>query len=68
VRAESLPRDVEVTHINLNDQCVEGLRSRERRAFSVQFHPEAAPGPHDAVSLFDEFVETIQKMKDERFA
>jgi carbamoyl-phosphate synthase small subunit len=61
VRAESLPRDVEVTHINLNDQCVEGLRSRERRAFSVQFHPEAAPGPHDAVSLFDEFIAIMRK-------
>ena len=64
VRAESLPRDVEVTHINLNDQCVEGLRSRDRCAFSVQFHPEAAPGPHDAMNLFDEFVEMMRK--DER--
>jgi carbamoyl-phosphate synthase small subunit len=56
VRAENLPRDVETTHINLNDQCVEGLRTRERCAFSAQFHPEAAPGPHDALALFDEFV------------
>lgn len=56
VRAENLPRDVETTHINLNDRCVEGLRTRERRAFSAQFHPEAAPGPHDALALFDEFV------------
>jgi len=61
VRAESLPRDVEVTHINLNDQCVEGLRSRDRRAFSVQFHPEAAPGPHDAVNLFDQFVDLMKE-------
>ncbi|MBI5034268.1 MAG: glutamine-hydrolyzing carbamoyl-phosphate synthase small subunit [Chloroflexi bacterium] len=60
VRADSLPRDVEVTHVNLNDQCVEGLHSRDRRAFSVQFHPEAAPGPHDAMNLFDEFVETMK--------
>ncbi len=56
VRADSLPRDVEITHINLNDQCVEGLQARERRAFSVQFHPEAAPGPHDALGLFDQFI------------
>lgn len=61
VRAASLPSDVEVTHINLNDQCVEGLRSRDRRAFSVQFHPEAAPGPHDAVELFDEFVDLMKE-------
>jgi carbamoyl-phosphate synthase small subunit len=56
VRADSLPRDVEITHVNLNDQCVEGLWSRKHRAFSVQFHPEAAPGPHDALGLFDQFV------------
>ncbi len=60
VRADSLPRDVEVTHVNLNDQCVEGLRSLERRAFSVQFHPEAAPGPHDAADLFDEFIAMME--------
>ncbi len=56
VRADSLPQGVEITHINLNDQCVEGLAAREQRAFSVQFHPEAAAGPHDAMALFDEFV------------
>ncbi len=61
VRAESLPKDVEITHINLNDQCVEGLRTLERRAFSVQYHPEAAPGPHDSMSLFDEFVTLMEK-------
>jgi carbamoyl-phosphate synthase small subunit len=42
--------------MNLNDQCVEGLAARDRRAFSVQFHPEAAAGPHDALALFDEFI------------
>ncbi len=61
VRAESLPKDVEVTHINLNDQCIEGLRSVERRAFCVQYHPEAAPGPHDSIALFDQFVELMKK-------
>ncbi|MBI4786826.1 MAG: glutamine-hydrolyzing carbamoyl-phosphate synthase small subunit [Chloroflexi bacterium] len=60
VRDASLPRDVEITHLDLNDGCVEGLRSRERRALSVQYHPEAAPGPHDSLALFDEFV-TLMK-------
>jgi carbamoyl-phosphate synthase small subunit len=56
VRADSLPRSVVVTHTNLNDGCVEGLAAPDLRAFSVQYHPEAAPGPHDALGLFDEFV------------
>ena len=56
VRAESLPTGVTVTHINLNDGCVEGLAAPSLRAFSVQYHPEAAPGPHDALGLFDEFI------------
>lgn len=52
----TLPSDVEVTHINLNDGCCEGLRHRHLPAFSVQYHPEAAPGPHDADPLFAEFM------------
>ena len=60
VRPDSLPKDVEIFHVNLNDQCVEGLRVRDKRAFSVQFHPEAAPGPHDAVNLFDEFIAMME--------
>ena len=56
----SLPSSVEVTHINLNDQTIEGLRDRERACFSVQYHPEAGPGPHDATYLFQEFVELMQ--------
>ena len=51
----SLPSDVAVTHASLNDQTCEGLRSDTRRGFSVQYHPEACPGPHDARELFDEF-------------
>jgi carbamoyl-phosphate synthase small subunit len=54
VAMESAP-DVEVTHINLNDGVIEGIRSRRAPAFSVQYHPEAAPGPHDARYLFAEF-------------
>lgn len=59
VAAGSLPAGVEVTHLNLNDNCVEGLRAKALRAFSVQYHPEAAPGPHDASYLFDEFIELM---------
>ncbi len=56
VDPDSLPAEVEVTHINLNDGCNEGFRHRAVPAFSVQYHPEAAPGPHDADPLFDQFV------------
>ncbi|MFI6497480.1 glutamine-hydrolyzing carbamoyl-phosphate synthase small subunit [Nonomuraea typhae] len=51
----------EVSHVNLNDRCVEGLRLLDGRAFSVQYHPEAAAGPHDAAYLFDEFCEVMQR-------
>jgi carbamoyl-phosphate synthase small subunit len=61
VEAESLPPDVEVTHINLNDQCVEGMRHRTLPVISVQYHPEAAPGPHDAEHHFKRFVELMEK-------
>ena len=60
VRSECLPREVEITHVNLNDHCVEGLRARAQCAFSVQFHPEAAAGPHDALGLFERFVELMR--------
>lgn len=51
--------DVEVTHVNLNDMTTEGIRCREAQAFSVQYHPEASPGPHDSRYLFDYFVELM---------
>jgi carbamoyl-phosphate synthase small subunit len=68
VDPDSLPADVEVTHINLNDQTVEGLRHRTLPAFSVQYHPEAGPGPHDATYLFREFVRMMQESSRTRVA
>lgn len=59
VRNEGFTRDVFVSHINLNDQTVEGLESRELRAFSVQYHPEASPGPHDSRYLFKRFYDLV---------
>ena len=60
VRADSLPPEIEVTHINLNDQCVEGLRHKTLPVISVQYHPEAAPGPHDARHHFQRFIELME--------
>jgi len=48
--------DIEITHINLNDNSIEGIRMKNKKAFSVQYHPEATPGPHDSRYLFDEFI------------
>jgi carbamoyl-phosphate synthase small subunit len=63
VDADTLPSDAEVTHINLNDGTVEGLRSKSMPVFSVQYHPEAAPGPHDAEYFFDQFAKLIDESK-----
>jgi carbamoyl-phosphate synthase small subunit len=65
VSPDSQLNGAEVTHINLNDQTIEGIRHTDLGAFSVQYHPEASPGPHDSLYLFDEFV---QRVKGSKFA
>jgi carbamoyl-phosphate synthase small subunit len=63
VDADSLPQDCEITHINLNDNTVEGLAHRDNLVYSVQYHPEAGPGPHDPAHLFDKFAEMMERSR-----
>jgi carbamoyl-phosphate synthase small subunit len=63
VEAESLPAEVEITHVNLNDNTVAGLRHKTLPVFSVQYHPESAPGPHDSEYLFKRFIELMEEKK-----
>jgi carbamoyl-phosphate synthase small subunit len=66
VDAESLrDSDVEVTHVNLNDGTLEGFRHRNEPIIAVQYHPEAAPGPHDSFHIFDEYMRIIREFKNE---
>lgn len=60
LRADTLPKNVEVTHLNLNDKTVEGIRLKDVPAFAVQYHPEASAGPHDSDYLFREFVDMLR--------
>ncbi|MBP8755194.1 MAG: carbamoyl phosphate synthase small subunit, partial [Chitinophagales bacterium] len=50
---------IQITHVNLNDDTIEGFRLTDKKALSVQYHPEATPGPHDARYLFDEFIKLM---------
>jgi len=63
IAEESLGADVEITHLNLNDRTVAGLKHKTLPFFSVQYHPEASPGPHDADYLFDDFVKLMREKK-----
>jgi carbamoyl-phosphate synthase small subunit len=63
VDPDSLPGDVEVTHRNLYDGTVEGLRHTTQPVFCVQYHPEASPGPHDADYLFNDFIDLIEEKR-----
>ena len=60
---ESHP-DFELTHVHLNDGTVAGMRMKSKNCFSVQYHPEASPGPHDSSYLFDEFIKNIETSKN----
>lgn len=53
--------NIEITHVNLNDQSIEGIRVKGKQAFSVQYHPESFPGPHDSRYLFDEFIQSVKE-------
>ncbi len=59
-------KEIEITHVHLNDNTIAGISMKNKNCFSVQYHPEASPGPHDASYLFDIFIENITKSKKEK--
>jgi carbamoyl-phosphate synthase small subunit len=62
---DTLASDVQITHLNLNDRTVAGLKHKTLPLFSVQYHPEASPGPHDADYLFERFVQAMQQQQEQ---
>ena len=58
---ETLPKNIEVTHESLFDNCIEGIRLKNKPIFSVQYHPESNPGPQDSIYLFKEFINNMKK-------
>ena len=62
VNQEGLPNNVKITHINLNDNTVAGIACPDLNAFSVQYHPESCPGPHDSEYLFDYFITLMEQV------
>jgi len=68
VSSESLEQaeNLEITHINLNDNTIEGMKIKGKPAFSVQYHPEASPGPHDSRYLFDQFLDIVQEVSNKK--
>ena len=65
---ESLPKNVEITHKSLFDNCIEGIKLKNKPVFSVQYHPESNPGPQDSVYLFKQFINEVKKyVKKKRY-
>ncbi|MDA3845012.1 MAG: carbamoyl phosphate synthase small subunit [Vallitaleaceae bacterium] len=64
VKNEPIPEGVEITHLNLNDQTIEGLKVEDKFIYTIQFHPEACPGPHDTDGIFDEFIAVMKRESD----
>jgi len=58
---KSLPKNIEITHKSLFDNCIEGIKLKSKPVFSVQYHPESNPGPQDSIYLFQEFINNIKK-------